>query len=72
MVNHTKHAGATDPAFLGEMTLSMLRGMDGPLAPMIGKLVDSVGEGSPTEVILLSNALLAGIARPLRERTWTS
>ncbi len=65
----SRHAGATDPAFLGEMTFSMLQGMDGPLAPMIEKLVDSIAEGSPTEVILLSNALLAGIARPLRERT---
>lgn len=65
----SRHAGATDPALLGEMTLSMLEGSAGPLAPMVAKLALSLDPDSPPEAILLSNALLCGLARPLREGT---
>ena len=50
---------------LGEMTVSMLRGDDGRQTHEIAKLLAWVrGENRP-DVVLLSNALLLGLARPL-------
>ncbi len=62
-------AGTTEPHFLGEMTLSMLRGEDGRLAPAVRRMTEQLAAEEPYDVILLSNALLAGFARPLHERT---
>jgi glycosyltransferase involved in cell wall biosynthesis len=50
---------------LGEMTVSMLRGDDGRQAHEIAKLLEWVrGENRP-DAVLLSNALLLGLAAPL-------
>ena len=61
--------GATDPAFLGRMTRSMLEGEEGRLGALVKKLAAELAEEGPYDAILLSNALLAGVARPLREST---
>ncbi|MEW6071867.1 MAG: glycosyltransferase family 4 protein [Planctomycetota bacterium] len=60
---------ATDPALLGEMTVAMLEGEEGRLAPAIEALAASLAAGPPFNVVLLSNALLAGVARRIAERT---
>ncbi len=59
-------AGSTRPEALGAMTVSMLRGEDGHQAREVRRLVREL-QGSDADVIVLSNSLLAGLARPLRE-----
>lgn len=62
-----RFAGSTDYSKLGGLTISMLRGRDGKQRKEVAKLVDWLkGEIRP-EVILLTNALLSGVVRPLRE-----
>lgn len=50
---------------LGEMTVSMLRGADGRQRHEIAKLMEWVGGENRPDVVLLSNALLLGLAAPL-------
>jgi len=50
---------------LGEMTVSMLRGADGRQRHEIAKLMEWVGGENRPDVVLLSNALLLGLAGPL-------
>ena len=56
----------TDAAALGDMTLSMLRGEDGRQAKELDKLVAWATTIKSPDVVLLSNAMLAGAARQLR------
>jgi glycosyltransferase involved in cell wall biosynthesis len=56
---------SVDPRFLGEMTVSMLRGEDGHQRKEIGKLVGWLREQPPFDVIVLPNSLLIGLAAPL-------
>lgn len=58
-----KHAGMTSPRDLGEMTLSMLRGEDGRQAKELDRLVAFLAGRERPDVAVLSNALLAGLAR---------
>jgi len=58
----------TDAHDLGAMTLSMLRGEDGRMAGEIEKLVAWLAREPAPDVFLLSNVMLAGVARPLKER----
>ena len=51
---------------LGAMTVSMLRGVDGEQAREIEKLCGWLATLEKPDVVLLSNALLLGLARPLR------
>lgn len=51
---------------LGEMTVSMLRGAAGEQEREIAKLMGWLATQPKPEVVLLSNALLLGLARPLR------
>lgn len=62
-------SGATDPATLGPLTVSMLQGPDGPHARLASSLAAQVAEHFAPDVIILSNALLLGLAPALRERT---
>ncbi|MFQ5507488.1 MAG: glycosyltransferase family 4 protein, partial [Planctomycetota bacterium] len=55
----------TEAPDLGEMTLSMLRGEHGRQAKELEKLVEWANAGDPPDVIVLSNVMLAGIARRL-------
>ena len=57
---------STDPRALGELTISMLKGEDGFQRKEFGKLLDWLKSEPPPDVIQLPNALLAGLARPLR------
>jgi len=61
-------AGSTRAAGLEEMTLSLLRGEEGRQAEELSSLVSWLtNEGEP-DVVHLSNALLLGLAKPLREQ----
>ena len=56
----------TDPAELGEMTVSMLQGDDGLQARELDKLTKWLKENTRPDVICLSNGLMAGLAKRLR------
>lgn len=65
LVRAAKKGEMTRARLLGEMTVSMLRGSDGRQTHEIAKLMEWVrGENRP-DVVLLSNALLLGLAAPL-------
>jgi glycosyltransferase involved in cell wall biosynthesis len=59
-------AGETRARELGELTLSMLRGQEGNQARELDDLIRWLRRERP-DVICLSNALLAGMARRIRE-----
>lgn len=61
-------AGSTNAAGLEEMTLSMLMGEDGKQKEELERMVDWMAEHCHPDVIHLSNALLLGLARRIRER----
>ena len=61
-----RKAGMTNPSELGEMTLSMIEGEHGHQAKELDKLVAWLVEQKP-DVVCLSNSLLIGVARRLRE-----
>ncbi len=63
-----RRSAATDPRLLGETTLSMLRGREGHQIKEIERLLDWIEEQDRGDGIVLSNALLLGLAEPLRER----
>jgi glycosyltransferase involved in cell wall biosynthesis len=56
----------TNPADLGEMTVSMLKGEDGRQAHELDKLLEWLKEIHRPDVIALSNALMVGTAHRLR------
>jgi len=62
-------AGATSPKLLGDMTVSMLKGPTGRQAKEIDRLVHWLSKPDQRpDVVCLSNILLAGLAKPLREK----
>ena len=63
----SRKAGMTDPRELGEMTLSMIEGEHGHQAKELDKLVAWLVEQKP-DVICLSNSLLIGVTRRVREQ----
>ncbi|MDK1032124.1 MAG: glycosyltransferase family 4 protein, partial [Planctomycetia bacterium] len=64
----SRKAGMTMAKGLGEMTVSMLKGRDGRQAKELDKLVDHFAGDRGIDVVCLSNALLAAVAGPIRER----
>ena len=61
-------AGATNPADLGPMTRSMLAGEEGHQARSISRLRRRLRDITPRpDAVILSNALLLGLARPLAQ-----
>ena len=56
---------SVDPRFLGEMTVSMLRGEDGHQKKEIDKLLAWLVAQPPFDVVVLPNSLLIGLAPPL-------
>lgn len=62
-----KRSIPVDPRFLGEMTVSMLKGEDGFQRKEIHKLVGWLQTIPSTDIINLPNTLLIGLARPIRE-----
>lgn len=63
-----RRAGLTHPGALGGPTLSILQGEHGPQANRVRALVEELAAGARPDVVVLSNALLAGLAGPLRAR----
>lgn len=60
-------AVSNDPKMLGELTLSMLEGSDGPLHKEFVKLGEWLRHLPRPDVVNLPNSLLIALARPLRE-----
>jgi hypothetical protein len=61
-----RKAGMTNPGELGEITLSMIEGEHGYQAKELDKLVAWLVEQKP-DIVCLSNSLLIGVARRVRE-----
>jgi len=59
---------STDARLLGDMTVSMLEGPNGVLRKEFDKLTEWLSDEPLPDVINLPNALLIGLAAPLRER----
>ena len=57
---------ATDPARLGELTLSILRGEQGNQASELDKLVGWLRDSFRPEVVHLTNSMFAGFTRRLK------
>jgi glycosyltransferase involved in cell wall biosynthesis len=55
-----------DPASLGDLTVSMLRGMDGLLRKEIQKLVRFLADETTPEIITLPNSLLISLAPAIK------
>jgi glycosyltransferase involved in cell wall biosynthesis len=65
----SRRAGMTSARQLGEMTASMLEGPQGRQAAELERLTEFLASlPDKPDVIILSNLLLAGLAKPLRER----
>lgn len=58
----------TNPADLGALCVSMLRGPAGRQAKELDKLLELLAADTPPDIVHLSNALLAGLAGPIRRR----
>jgi glycosyltransferase involved in cell wall biosynthesis len=59
---------STDARLLGDMTVSMLEGTRGVLRKEFDKLAEWLADEPTPDVVNLPNALLIGLAAPLRER----
>lgn len=59
--------GSTSAAELGPMTLSMLQGLEGRQSKEFERLTRWLADHERPEVVHLSNALLSGLAKPLKE-----
>ncbi len=64
----SKRGASVDPAQLGAMTVSMLRGEGGHQAKEVDKLVDWLIDEVQPDVVHLSNSMLLGMARRINER----
>jgi glycosyltransferase involved in cell wall biosynthesis len=68
----SKKAGMTSARELGETTLSMLRGEQGRQVKELERLIEWLGrEENRVDVVILSNALLAGLAKRIKEALGT-
>jgi glycosyltransferase involved in cell wall biosynthesis len=59
-------SSAVDPKFLGELTVSTLRGEHGFQAKEVGKLLDWLKQQPRWDAIVLPNSMLIGLAAPIR------
>lgn len=64
-----KRTGMTSAKELGEITIYSLQGEAGPQVKELDKVVEWLLENERPDVLMLSNALLLGMARTLKERT---
>ncbi|WP_428303566.1 glycosyltransferase family 4 protein [Lacipirellula sp.] len=64
----TKNAASVDASKLGEMTVSMLRGELGNQRKELEKLVDWLIDEAKPDVVHLSNSMMLGLARLIRQR----
>jgi glycosyltransferase involved in cell wall biosynthesis len=65
----TKRSISTDPATLGEMTVSMLQGERGPFKKEIEKLLDWIRDEDAPDLTILPNSLLISLAAPIARAT---
>src|SRR4029453_9316717 len=56
-----------NPKFLGELTVSMLKGEEGNQRKELGKLIAWARSEAAPDIITLPNSLLTGLARPLAQ-----
>jgi glycosyltransferase involved in cell wall biosynthesis len=61
-------AGSVNPAELGDLTVSMLRGEQGNQRKELEKLVDWLLDEVKPDVVHLSNSMMLGLARMITER----
>lgn len=64
----TSGASNVDPTKLGGLTVSMLRGEEGHQASQLDHLVDWLVDEAKPDVVHLSNSMLLGMARRIKER----
>lgn len=64
----TRNASSVDPANLGEMTVSMLRGELGNQRKELDKLVDWLVDDVQPDVVHFSNSMMLGLARLIKQR----
>ena len=65
----TRGAAAVDPAKLGDMTVSMLQGLQGKQHKELEKLTCWLADDLRPDIVHLSNSMLLGLANPIAERT---
>ena len=63
-----RRTGMVAAGELGEATLSMLRGEEGRQAKELERLAEWLAGGDAPEIVCLSNGLLAGMARRIRQQ----
>lgn len=63
----SRHAHMTRPEDLGDLTLSMLRGQEGRQVKELHKLLEWLKAETRPDLVCLSNALLLGLAGPIKE-----
>lgn len=64
----TTLSSSTNAAHLGQLTIDMLSGIDGPQHREIAELVDYLADQLKPDVVLFSNALLSGVIPHLRKK----
>jgi glycosyltransferase involved in cell wall biosynthesis len=69
LASAAKRSGMTRATELGELTISMLQGRNGRQVKELERLADWLAEEGRPDVVVLSNALLLGVAPRIRERT---
>jgi glycosyltransferase involved in cell wall biosynthesis len=69
LASAAKRAGMTQPHELGNLTLSMLRGEDGSQSKELDRLVEWLKHDGKADAVILSNALLMGLAGRIRRET---
>ena len=63
-----RHGGGTRPEELGGLAVAMFRGDDGPLKDNVEQMLDWLQADLRPQIVHLSNVMLAGLARPIKER----
>lgn len=63
----SKHQIKVDPTFLGEMTVSMLKGVEGHQKKEVEKMIHFLKHESGFDAVSLPFALLIGLAKPLKD-----
>lgn len=64
----TRRAGGTDPALLGDLSVSMLRGSKGNQAQEFDRLTRWIADDIAPDAVVLTNLLIGGGLPQLRER----
>ncbi len=64
----TRRIGSTDPAQLGKLTISMLRGREGDQRDEVERLTDWLAKEIRPDAVLLTNLLIGGVLPSIRER----